>query len=61
VKYYNISDIMIMISPIDNLLAMFYKWGMNTLLNITLASNAQCMKFKMLYNNLFKTETVDTQ
>jgi hypothetical protein len=49
-KHYNINDVMIMISPIDNLIAMFYKWGMDMLSNITLASNAQCMKFKMLYD-----------
>jgi hypothetical protein len=26
-KYYNINDVIIMISPIDNLIAMFFKWG----------------------------------
>jgi hypothetical protein len=50
-KYYNFRDVIIMISPIDNLIAMFFKWGMDILSNITLASNAQCMKFKMLYDN----------
>jgi hypothetical protein len=33
---------------------MFFKWGMDMLSNITLASNAQCMKFKMLYDNYKK-------
>jgi hypothetical protein len=55
-KYYNINDVMIMISPIDNLIPMFFKWGMDMLSNITLASNAQCMKFKILYNKYKRTK-----
>jgi hypothetical protein len=50
------NNVMIMISPFDNLIAMFFKWGMDMLLNITLASNALCMKFKRLYNKYKKTK-----
>jgi adenylate kinase family enzyme len=45
-----------MISPIDNLIAMFFKWGMDMLSNITLASKVQCMKSKMLYDNYKRTK-----
>jgi hypothetical protein len=40
-----------MISPIDNLMKMFFKWKLDILANITLASIAQCMKFKLLYDD----------
>jgi hypothetical protein len=50
-KYYNIINVKIMISPIVNLIAVFFKWGIDMLPNITLAGNIQCMKFKMLYDN----------
>jgi hypothetical protein len=40
-----------MISPIDNLIKMFFKWKVDTLANITLASIAQCIKFKLLYDD----------
>jgi hypothetical protein len=55
-KYYNINDVMIMISPIDNLIGMFFKWGMDMLSNIMLASKVQCMKYKMLYDNYERTK-----
>jgi hypothetical protein len=45
-----------MISPIDNLITMFFKWGMDILSNTTLASNAQCIKFKMLYDKYKRTK-----
>jgi hypothetical protein len=50
-KFYNINDVKIMISPIDNLMKMFFKWKVDMLANITLASIAQCMKFKLLYDD----------
>jgi hypothetical protein len=45
-----------MISPIDSLIVMFFKWGMDMLSNITVASNAQCMKFKLLDDNFKRTK-----
>jgi hypothetical protein len=50
-KYYNINDVKIMISPIDNLITMFFKWKVDMLANITLACIGQCMKFKLLYDD----------
>jgi hypothetical protein len=50
-KYCNINDVEIMISPIDNLIKMFFQWKVNMLANTTLASIAQCMKFKLLYDD----------
>jgi hypothetical protein len=50
-KYYNINDVEIMISPIDNLIKMFFKWKVDMLGNITLASIAQCMNLKLLYDD----------
>jgi hypothetical protein len=47
-KYCNINDFEIMISPIDNLIMMFFQWKVYMLANITLASIAQCIKFKLL-------------
>jgi hypothetical protein len=44
-----------MISPIDNLIKMFFKWKVDILANITLASIAQCMKFKLLYDDWVRT------
>jgi hypothetical protein len=44
-----------MISPIDNLMKMFFKWKVDMLANITLASIAQCMKFKLLYDDWVRT------
>jgi hypothetical protein len=40
-----------MISPIDNLMKMFFQWKVDMLANITLTSIAQCMKFKLLYGD----------
>jgi hypothetical protein len=40
-----------MISPIDNLIHMLFKWGMGILSNIILGSNTQSMKFEILYGN----------
>jgi hypothetical protein len=42
-------------SPIDNLIKIFFQWKVNMLANITLASIAQCMKCKLLYDDLVKT------
>jgi hypothetical protein len=39
-KLYNINDVEIMISPIDNLIKMFFKWKVDMLANITLAGIA---------------------
>jgi hypothetical protein len=44
-----------MISPIDTLIKMFFKWKVDMLANITLASIAQCMKFKLLYDVWVRT------
>jgi hypothetical protein len=44
-----------MISPIDNLMKMFFKWKVDMLANITLASIAQYMKFKLLYDDWVRT------
>jgi ribosome-interacting GTPase 1 len=44
-----------MISPIDNLIKMFFKWKVDMLANITLASIAQCMKFKLFYDDWVRT------
>jgi hypothetical protein len=44
-KFYNINDVEIMISPIDNLIKMFFQWKEDMLVNITLTSIAQCMKW----------------
>jgi hypothetical protein len=54
-KYYNINDVEIMISPIDNLIKMFFQWKVDRLDNIILASIAQNMKFKLLYDDLIRT------
>jgi hypothetical protein len=54
-KYYNINDVEIMISPIDKLINMFFKWKVDMLANITLAGIAQCMKFKLLYDDWVRT------
>jgi hypothetical protein len=54
-KFYNINDVKIMISPIDNLMKMFFQWKVDMLANITLASIAQCMKFKLLYDDWSRT------
>jgi hypothetical protein len=54
-KFYNINYVKIMISPIDNLINMFFKWKVDMLANITLASIAQCMKFKLFYDDLVRT------
>jgi hypothetical protein len=45
-----------MISPIDNLKVMFFKWGMDMLSNITLPNNTKYMKFKMLYDRYKRTK-----
>jgi hypothetical protein len=50
-KNYNVNDVKIMISPIDNLIKMFFKWRVDMLANITLACIAQCMKLKLLYDD----------
>jgi hypothetical protein len=50
-KYYNINDVEIMISPIDNLIKMFFQWIVVMLANITRASIAQNMKFKLHYDD----------
>jgi hypothetical protein len=50
-KFYNINDVKIMISPIYNLINMLFQWKVDMLTNITLASIAQCMKFKLLYDD----------
>jgi hypothetical protein len=50
-KYYNINDVEIMISPIDNLIKIFFQWKVDMFANITHASSAQCMKFKLLYDD----------
>jgi hypothetical protein len=39
-KFYNINDVKIMISPIVNLIKMFFHWKVDMLANITLASIA---------------------
>jgi hypothetical protein len=39
-KFYNINDVKIMISPIDNLMKMFFQQKVHMLANITLASIA---------------------
>jgi hypothetical protein len=44
-----------MISPIDNLIKMFFKWKVDMLANIILAGIAQCMKFKLLYDDWVRT------
>jgi hypothetical protein len=54
-KYYNINDVEIMISPIDNLIKMFFQWKVDMLANITLAGIVQCMKFKLLYDDWIRT------
>jgi hypothetical protein len=36
-KYYNINDVKIMISPINNLMKMFFQWKVDMLANITLS------------------------
>jgi hypothetical protein len=54
-KFYNINDVKIMISPINNLMKMFFKWKVDMLANITLAGIAQCMKFKLLYDDWVRT------
>jgi hypothetical protein len=54
-KFYNVNDVEIMISPIDNLIKMFLKWKVDMLANITLAGIAQCMKFKLLYDDWVRT------
>jgi hypothetical protein len=49
-KFYNINDVKIMISPIDNLMKMFFKWKVDILANITLASIVQLfMPFSSYY------------
>jgi hypothetical protein len=54
-KFYNINDVKTMISPIDNLIKMFFQWKVDMLAGITLASIAQCMKFKLLYDDWVRT------
>jgi hypothetical protein len=44
-----------MISPINNLIKMFFKWKLDMFANITLVSIVQCMKFKLLYEDLVRT------
>jgi hypothetical protein len=39
-KFYNINDVEIIISPIYNLMKMFFQWKIDMLVNITLASIA---------------------
>jgi hypothetical protein len=53
--YYYINDVKIMISPIDNLIKMFFQWKVDMLANIILASIAQSMKFKLLYDDWVRT------
>jgi hypothetical protein len=50
-KFYNINHVEIMISLIYNLIKMFFQLKEYMLANITLASIAQCMKFKLLYDD----------
>jgi hypothetical protein len=54
-KHYNIKDVQIMISPIDNLIKIFFQWKVDMFVNITLASIAQYMKFKLLYDDWVRT------
>jgi hypothetical protein len=49
-KYYNINNVKIMNSPINNLIKMFFQYGVNMLANLSLASLAQCIKYKLLYD-----------
>jgi hypothetical protein len=48
----------IIISPIDNLIKMFFQWKLDMLGNITLVSIAQCMKFKLFYDHWVRTTTI---
>jgi hypothetical protein len=54
-KYYNINAIEIMISPIYYLIKTFFQWKVDMFANITLASIAQYIKFKLLYDDLVRT------
>jgi hypothetical protein len=53
-KFYNIDDIKIIISPIDNLIKMFFQLKVDILANFTLPTIAECMKFKLLYDDLVR-------
>jgi hypothetical protein len=50
-EYYNKNDVTIMISPLDNLIAMMFKDGVDMLANITLASCAQCLKYQYCFKD----------
>jgi hypothetical protein len=54
-KYYNINDVKIMHSPINNLIKMFFQYGVDMLVNLSLASLAQCIKYKLLYDDYHPT------
>jgi hypothetical protein len=38
-------------SPINNLIKMFFQYGVDMLANLSLASLAQCIKYKLLYDD----------
>jgi hypothetical protein len=38
-------------SPINNLIKMFFKYGVDMLANLSLASLARCIKYKLLYDD----------
>jgi hypothetical protein len=38
-------------SPINNLIKIFFQYGVDMLANLSLASLAECIKYKLLYND----------
>jgi hypothetical protein len=50
-KFYNIRDVEAMISPIDNIIALNWKYGIDTLLNLSLSANASSIKYALAYKD----------
>jgi hypothetical protein len=45
-------------SPINNLIKMFFQYGVDMLANLSLASLAQCIKYKLLHDNYHPTFSI---
>jgi hypothetical protein len=58
---YNIKDVEIMITPINNLMNMFQDLGMDMFHSISLSSNANAVKHKMLYEDFDVNENYDVE
>jgi hypothetical protein len=50
-KYYNLNDVKIIHSPINNLIKMLFIYGVYMLANFSFASLAQCIKYKLFHDD----------